>query len=53
VPIIDYFEDLIKCSECDSGLAPLNSVIKAKSWKNWNNKIISKYIKHIQKWKEK
>ena len=38
-PMINYYEDLIQCSECNYGLAPLRDIIKAGSYEKWNEKI--------------
>jgi len=33
--ICDYDLDLVKCSECDYGLAPLSNALKYKSFNKW------------------
>ncbi len=45
IPQINYFEDLIQCSECNYGLAPLDEVIKAGSYKKWYEKIELDFVR--------
>jgi hypothetical protein len=44
--ILDYDDDLVKCSKCDYGLAPLGSAQKYKSFNKWYEDIaFAFYIK--------
>lgn len=43
LPIVNYDEGLVQCSECSSGLARLDAVIKAGSYKKWWNELYKDY----------
>jgi len=44
--VLDYDDDLVKCSECDYGLAPLSDALKFKSFNKWYEDIaFAFYIK--------
>ena len=43
LPIVNYDEWLVQCSECDYGLAPLDAVIKAGSYEKWWKGIVKKF----------
>jgi len=54
-PEVDYLENLVRCSECGAGLAPLDGVIKAGSYEKWYDKITltfyrrNRYLDQIEK----
>jgi len=43
--ILDYDSDLVKCSECDYGLAPLGEALKYKSFNKWFDSINIRFYK--------
>ena len=43
--VLDYCEDLVKCSECDYGLAPLGWAMSYKSYNKWFNSIDCQFKK--------
>lgn len=43
LPVVDYLENLVKCSQCGYGLAPLDVVIEAGSYQNWYKEIVKKF----------
>lgn len=54
-PKLDFDQGLVRCAECRSGLAPLDEVIKAGSYKKWDEKIgldftrMTKYLDEVRK----
>lgn len=46
--MLDYGEDLVKCAECDYGLAPLSDALKHKSYNKWRDKLFDKYYKRMR-----
>ena len=47
-PTLDYIERLVVCPVCNSGLAPLDDVIKAGSYTAWLASVARRFIEQVK-----